>query len=270
LTVPWIEIFRSVGLEVERAVAPLTGTARAKEAMGRGAGGDGTVFVDKVAEDIVIKHLERTHAAGARFTLLSEELGERPFGDTGTIVLVDPVDGSLNAKQGFPYYAITLALVRGDTIGDTAIGYIRNLANGDEFYAIRGQGTWFHGQPLRPEPVTLAGHEISVLQLEAPEPGQAVRRVTGLLEHTRKLRILGSVALNLCYTATGGFALLVAPLGVRSFDCAGALLVIEEAGGTATTLEGRSLAGESVRLDNRVTILASMSPAVHAFARTLL
>ncbi len=270
MTIPWIEIFRAVGLEVERAVAPLTGTARAKEAMGRGAGGDGTVFVDKVAEDIVVRHLERAHATGARFTLLSEELGERAFGDAGTVVLVDPVDGSLNAKQGFPYYAITLALVHGDTIGGTAIGYVRNLANGDEFYALRRQGAWFQGRPLKPEPVALAGDRISVLQLEAPQPARAVQRVTGLLERTRKLRILGSVALNLCYTATGGFALMAAPLGVRSFDCAGALLVLEEAGGTATTLEGRSLAGESVRLDNRVTILASMSARVHAFARTLL
>ncbi len=266
----WIETFRAIGDEVERAVAPLTGTARAKQALGRGAGGDGTVYIDKVAEDIVVRHLERAHAGGARFALWSEELGERDFGDQGTIVLVDPVDGSLNAKQGFPYYAISLALVRGATIGATEIGYVRNLANGDEFHATRGEGAWFHGAPLKPERVALEGDRIPIVQLEAPRPAAAFERAARLLARARKLRILGSVALNLCYTATGGFALMVAPLEVRSFDCAGALRILEEAGGVATTVEGGSLAGESVRLDHHFTILASMSPDVHALARTLL
>ncbi len=270
MTPPWVEIFQAIGGEVEAAVAPLTGTARAKEALGRGAGGDGTVFVDKVAEDIVVQRLERAHEEGARFTLLSEELGERAFGDPRTIVLVDPVDGSLNAKQGFPYYAISLALVQGDTIGETAIGYVRNLANGDEFHATRGGGAWFHGRPLQPEPVTVEGGRIGVVQLEAPHPARAVLRVARLLDRTRKLRILGSVALDLCYTATGGFGLMVAPLPVRSFDCAGALRILEEAGGMATTVDGAPLGDESVRLNNHLTILASMSKEVHALARSLL
>lgn len=266
----WVEAFRAIGEEVELAIAPLVGTARAKQALGRGAGGDGTVYVDKVAEDVVVRHLERAYRGGERFTMWSEELGKREFGDPGTIVLVDPVDGSLNAKQGFPYYSISLALVRGETIGATEVGYVRNLATGDEFHATRGQGAWFQGAPLRPAPVALDGDRIPVVQLEAPRPAAAFERAARLLRQARKLRILGSVALNLCYTATGGFALMVAPLEVRSFDCAGALRILEEAGGLATTLEGHSLAGESVRLDHHFTILASMSPDVHALAVTLL
>jgi myo-inositol-1(or 4)-monophosphatase len=270
VSVPWLETFQAIGAEVEAAVAPLTGTARAKQVMGRGAGGDGTVYIDKLAEDIVVRHLEGVHGQGARFTLLSEELGERDFGDPETIVLVDPVDGSLNAKQGFPYYSITLALVQGGTIGGTEIGYVRNLANGGEFHARRGGGAWFDGRALEPAPVALDRDKFGVVQLEAPQPAEAFRRVERLLTRTRRLRILGSVALDLCYTATGGFALLVAPLSVRSFDCAGALLILEEAGGIATSVSGQPLSQESVRLDHHITILASMSQEVHALARTLL
>lgn len=266
----WVETFRAIGEEVETAIAPLIGTARAKQALGRGAGGDGTVYVDKVAEDVVVRHLERASQAGERFTLWSEELGERDFGDPETIVLVDPVDGSLNAKQGFPYYAISLALVRGETIGGTEIGYVRNLATGDEFHATRGQGAWFQGAPLKPEPVALEGDRIPVVQLEAPRPAAALERAVRLLARARKLRVLGSVALSLCHTATGGFALMVAPLAVRSFDCAGALRILEEAGGVATTVDGHPLTQESVRLDHQFTILASMSRDVHALAITLL
>jgi fructose-1,6-bisphosphatase/inositol monophosphatase family enzyme len=83
------------------------------------------------------------------------------------------------------------------------------------------------------------------------------------------VRQLGSAALNLCHTAVGGVALQATPAPVRAFDLAGPLLILREAGGVATDYDGRSLEDVSVRLDSKTTLLASLSPEVHAFARRL-
>jgi fructose-1,6-bisphosphatase/inositol monophosphatase family enzyme len=65
-------------------------------------------------------------------------------------------------------------------------------------------------------------------------------------------------------------ALQVTPARVRSFDLAGPLLILREAGGIATDYEGRSIDSVSVRLDARTTLLASLSPQIHAYALELL
>ena len=76
--------------------------------------------------------------------------------------------------------------------------------------------------------------------------------------------------MNLCHAATGGIALQATPAPVRAFDLAGPLLILREAGGVATDFAGRPLESVSVRLDSRTTLLASLSPAIHAFALELL
>ena len=62
--------------------------------------------------------MRRLEALGGDFTLVSEELGERTFGDGGgTRIVVDPIDGSLNAKRGIPFFSFSLAVADGDDDG---------------------------------------------------------------------------------------------------------------------------------------------------------
>jgi myo-inositol-1(or 4)-monophosphatase len=68
-----------------------------------GAGGDRTMELDRVAESIVLDELRALADRGERFSVLSEEVGLRSFGAPHPLVVVDPVDGSLNAKQGIPF-----------------------------------------------------------------------------------------------------------------------------------------------------------------------
>jgi len=93
-------------------VSGVWGRARARAPEGRGAGGDGTVYIDTLAEEIVLEHLEEEHRRGRHFGLISEEAGEREYGRGGDIVVVDPIDGSHNAKMGIPYFSLTLAASR--------------------------------------------------------------------------------------------------------------------------------------------------------------
>ncbi len=265
----WLPIFRAIAAEIRAAILPLAGTPDGREVVGLGAGGDQTVHLDQLAERIVVRHLEQAYRSGFRFQLISEELGERDFGGE-PLVLADPLDGSFNAKMGLPYYSVVLAVTEGDRFADVRLGYVQNLVTGDEFHAIAGAGAFRNGKPLQPAPPPFDGRSIPLVQFDAPSGVEPRERAAPIFARAEKVRQLGSAALNLCHTATGGVALQVTPALVRSFDLAGPLLILKEAGGIATDFEGRSIDSVSVLLDARTTLLASLSPRVHAYALELL
>jgi len=266
----WLPIFRAIAAEIRAAVPPLAGTPAGRQVVGRGAGGDQTIYLDQIAEQIVVRHLEQAYRSGLRFQLISEELGDRDFGGSPALVLADPLDGSFNAKMGLPYYAVVLAATEGDRFSEVRLGYVQNLVTGDEFHAIAGGGAFHNGEPLASDPPAFDGRTIPLVQFDAPSGVEPRGRAAPLLARAEKVRQLGSAALNLCHTATGGVALQVTPAPVRSFDLAGPLLILREAGGIATDFEGRSIDSVSVRLDTKTTLLASLSSEVHAYALDLL
>src|SRR5690606_21320803 len=109
------------------------------EVVGRGEGGDSTTAIDRAAEDVVVRELEALAAEGAAFRLVSEELGERLYNGGGTTtVLVDPVDGSLNAKRGLPFHCLSVAVADGTTVGDVRFGAVHDLSSGEAWVAERG------------------------------------------------------------------------------------------------------------------------------------
>jgi myo-inositol-1(or 4)-monophosphatase len=265
----WLPIFRAIAAEIRATIPPLAGTPKGREEVGLGAGGDRTIYLDQLAEEIVVRHLEQAYRSGLRFRLISEELGERDFGGD-LLVLADPLDGSYNAKMGLPYYAVVLAVTQGDRISDVRLGYVQNLVTGDEYHAIAGAGAFRQGEPLRPSPPAFDGRTIPLVQFDAPSGVEPRERAAPIFARAEKVRQLGSAALNLCHTASGGVGLQVTPAPVRSFDLAGPLLVLREAGGIATDYQGCSIDAVSVRLDARTTLLASLSHQIHAYALELL
>ena len=265
----WLPIFRAIAAEIRVAIPPLAGTPGGREEIGLGAGGDRTIVLDQLAEEIVVRHLEQAYRSGLRFRLISEELGERDFGGE-PLVLADPLDGSFNAKMGLPYYAVVLAVTEGDRFSEVQLGYVQNLVTGDEYHAIAGAGAFHHNEPLRPVSPSFDGRSIPLVQFDAPSGVEPRERAAPIFARAEKVRQLGSAALNLCHTASGGVALQVTPAPVRSFDLAGPLLILREAGGIATDFGGGPIDAVSVRLDARTTLLASLSHAIHAYALELL
>lgn len=262
-------MFRSIAAEIQAAIHPLSGSSRGRQVTGVGAGGDHTVYVDSLAEEIAIRHLELAYRSGLRFRLVSEELGDRDFGGK-EVILLDPVDGSLNAKNGIPYYCVILAAAEADRIGDVTLGFVSNLVNGDEFYALRGGGAFRAGAPLEASAAQTTDGRFDLIQIDAPSPQSALEVARPLISNADRLRILGSAGLNLCYTATGAIALQIAPVPVRAFDLAGPLLILAESGGVATDFDGAPLNAVSTSLDSRTTVLASASKVVHDLALSLL
>lgn len=256
---------------VDAAVHTHLGTETGRQPLGVGAGGDRTAMVDRVAEDAVIARCEQLAAQGLRFTLRSEELGDREFGAATPLLLVDPVDGSINAKQGLPYHCTSLALLEGETFADTTVGVVRSLAAPAVYSAVRGEGAWRDGAPLRPLRVELvSAGRIPVLLMEAVLSPPFLAQHGRLLERCGRVRLLGAAALSLCQAAVGAASALVSPAGLRAFDCAAGLLILDEMGATVTDWSGEPVGGVVADFSARLRLVASLSPEVHQTVLSLL
>lgn len=222
--------------------------------------------VDRAAEEVVFSDLTSVAGRGEVFSVLSEESGLRGFGADYPLVLVDPVDGSLNAKQGVPVFGLMLAVLDGPTIDDTFAGSVLNLTTGEAWTAIRKQGAWRGGAPISVIPRE-DRKRFQILGLESSP--RALKLAQPLVEHSNKIRILGSMALSIVHTASGGFDAFCAPMPVRVFDMAASLLILSEAGGVATDLQGNRIGPLKASLDTRTTLLCAPNEGLHAEALAL-
>jgi myo-inositol-1(or 4)-monophosphatase len=248
---------------VRGTVLPLAGTDAGRAQLTIGAGGDRTMELDRAAEADVFAELDQVAASGERFAILSEEAGLRTLGADYPLVLVDPVDGSLNAKQGIPFFGVMLALLDGPEVKDAVAGCVVNLINGDTWTAIRAQGAWRNGGAIKPAPRASDGR-FELVAFESLPTALALAR--GLVQRSGKIRILGSMALAIAHTAAGSFDAFCAPVPVRVFDMAASLLILAEAGGVATDVNGNTLGSIPCRLESRTSLVCAPTPELHAAA----
>ncbi len=262
----WLEIFKSIGKKMGDGIAAILRKEGGTIPLGKGAGGDKTFPVDKWAEDIIITALDQARRDGETFTLISEEMGVRKFGEGGKIVLVDPIDGSNNAKSGIPFFSTSLSLLSGDTLDTLAVGYVINLAAGDEFWALRGKGAYKNGMQIRTSDTPV----ITIVAYEASSPAVDIPRIMPLIAQAKRTRCFGSTALDLSYLAAGAISVFATATASRTFDYAAGMLILKEAGGVITDIDGMSLDRVPAGLGRTVPILASKNSAAHAAALQLL
>ena len=202
---------------------------------GTGAYGTPTQAIDRVAEEAVLRHLEYD---GADLNVLSEEAGFVDRGGSRTLIL-DPVDGTYNAVRGLPMYATSLAVGDG-TLATVTHGLVRDLGHGDTYYAEKGKGAFrnggsLHTRPFRPKESLFSVYLGQNAEAASYDVARAARRV----------RNLGSAALDLCAVASGGFDLYYMNSKVstrlRIMDIAGGVLIVREAGGIVVTPKGEEL-----------------------------
>ncbi|HXR31335.1 MAG TPA: inositol monophosphatase family protein [Solirubrobacterales bacterium] len=196
---------------------------------GVGEGGDRTLAIDRRCEDIVFAELEALAAQGASFVAVSEERGEVEFGEGGTArVVIDPIDGSLNARRTLPSHSLSIAVASGDSMAAVEFGYVYDFGAGEEFTARRGAGARLDGKPIA---VGADGEELELLGMEAAEPERAIPALTELAGRVYRLRVVGSIAITAAYVAAGRFDAMIGLRPCRSVDAAAAQLIVREAGG---------------------------------------
>ena len=208
---------------------------RAVETGDRGEGGDRTLVIDEGAEQAVFAQLDALHAAGHRFTAVSEERGEVDYGGAGRDgirVVIDPIDGSLNAKRLLPHYALSIAVADGPTMADVAFAYVYDFGAGEEWTATRGAGARLDGVPLDPAlPERRAPDgRLELLGIEQADP-RHIAAAGELHDVSRRLRVIGAIAVTLCQVAAARLDGMVSLLNCRAVDAAAAQLIVREAGG---------------------------------------
>jgi myo-inositol-1(or 4)-monophosphatase len=256
----WLGLCRRAAHAAREAVSGLTSTAERSVTHGEGEGGDTTLAVDRYAENAVFGELE---AFGRPLVAVSEERGELALHGGGDVrVVIDPVDGSMNAKRGLPFACVSIAVAGGPRMGDVDVAYVAELDPVRDWWAVRGEGAFLDGERLDP----LAPGTLEVLGLETARPAlvaAASEAIAGL--EARRLRVLGSVAATMCLVAAGRLDAMITLRGVRSVDVAAAQLIVEEAGG-AVALPG----GDALDLALRTRVAAARDAAMADRLRTIL
>ena len=231
----WLVLCRTAATEV-RSLLESAGSIseRAVETGTRGSGGDRTLVIDAGAEEIVFAELARLHAGGLDFVAVSEERGEIDFGGGPLRVVIDPIDGSLNAKRGMPHHALSIAVADGPEMSDVRFGYVYDFGPAEEWWAASGAGAYLNGVRLDPSVGERRGPgdgKLEVLGIESADPRWVAQAADALAASAYRLRALGTIASSLCQVAAGRLDALVSLRACRAVDAAAGQLIVREAGG---------------------------------------
>ena len=264
----WLDVCREAGAAVAGVLEELPTRVEREPEVGTGMGGDETTAIDAAAEAAVVDVLGRVAQRGTPFTLVSEELGERAFGrrDGPLHVVVDPIDGSLNAKRGIPFFALSIAVADGPAMDDVFLAYVRDLATGDEWTAVRGEGARLDGASLvGPGPKD----EIEILAMEATRTDLLADKAAAMVGLAYRTRVLGSLALALCHLAAGRVDGVCSLKGARSVDIAAAQLLVRERGLAIDLPEDGPFEAAALDLVARSRVVAAATPerCAELFAR---
>jgi myo-inositol-1(or 4)-monophosphatase len=264
LSADWLAICRRIVAAQRRVFEGAPGIEARTVYEGVGEGGDRTLAIDRLCEDAVFAELEELAAAGASFLAVSEERGEVRFGSGGgATVVVDPIDGSLNARRTLPSHSLSIAVASGPSMADVEFGYVYDFGAGEEFTARRGAGARLGDGEIR---VAADSARLEVLGIESAEPEWALPVLEALAGKVYRVRVVGSIAITVSYVAAGRFDGMLSLRPCRSVDAAAAQLIVAEAGGEVSFGE-LSPSEAGLDLAARYPITAAAGPGALATIR---
>ncbi len=231
--------------QVERPADPAAWTAKGRN--------DFVTDCDRAAEAIIAEVLL---AGEPGSIVLGEELS--PSGArSGLTWIVDPIDGTTNFVHGFPTFAVSIAA---EADGVLEAGVVLHVEPNRLYHATRGQGAWCDETQLRVSTIASPGFALIGTGYPFKHPEQLAAYLTQfarIAPATAGIRRAGSAALDLCWVAAGVFdgfwELMLAP-----WDMAAGMLLVREAGGRVTDLEGADVGAEH-------SGLVAGNPAIHAW-----
>ena len=270
LDLDWLGLCRRATAGVRTALEAYPSPAERARTTGRGEGGDLALAIDRAAEDAIFVELE---ALGLALTAVSEERGHVAVNGGGPVhVVIDPIDGSLNAKRRLPFHCLSIAVASGPTMEEVEFGYIAELAggagastetSGGEWWAKRGEGAFADGARLSVSERPEDARDFEVLAIESADPRIVAAQAEALAATgAHRLRALGAIALSLCLVAGGRADAMVSLAPCRSVDAAAGQLIVREAGGVVVFPDAQDEGGRtSLDLSMRSRVLAAWRQA---------
>ena len=210
--------------------------------------------VDKASEREITATIAR-RLPGA--SMLGEELTPTALAGKGIVVIADPLDGTTNFLHGYPEYSVSIAIARN---GEVCAGTVLNVARDEEFTARRGAGAFMNGNRIRVSSLREPGRAL----IGTGFPFKSLEKLPAYVEQfslvmrgTAGIRRAGSAALDLSNVACGRFDAFW-ELTLAPWDVAAGLLMVREAGGIVTDLDGNPATVEA-------GAFAAGNPAMHAW-----
>lgn len=258
LDVDWLALCRRATSSLKSVFSRHPSTAERALGTGRGVGGDETLLIDGGAEDAIFAELDALHADGYDFTAISEERGEVIYGDAagGVRVVIDPIDGSLNAKRLIPTYSLSIAVASGETMEDVQFGYVYDFGTDEEYVARLGEGATLGGETLDSEELSRG---LELVGFEAARPGWIAPVAADLEGAVYRIRVVGSIAVTLCYVAAARLDGMLTANTCRSVDAAAGQLIAREAGAFVSIL-GHGGIEAPLDMDARFRMAAARTP----------
>ncbi|MGB3417357.1 MAG: inositol monophosphatase family protein [Mesorhizobium sp.] len=196
--------------------------------------GDYVSQADRKAEDIIFTELSKARPG---YGFLMEERGAVAGDDDQHRWIVDPLDGTTNFLHGIPIFAVSIALERQ---GQLVAGVVYNPAMDELYTAERGGGAFMNDRRLRVAARTKLSDAVigcGVPHLGRPQHGQFLVELRNVMGEVSGIRRLGAASLDLAYVAAGrmdGFW----EVGLSAWDIAAGMLLIREAGGFLSDMDG--------------------------------
>jgi myo-inositol-1(or 4)-monophosphatase len=249
----WLALCRAAVEDVRGVLTELPRRSDREPVVGSGMGGDETTAIDAAAERVILARFEGLDG----LTIVSEEVGV--IGDGPTHVVVDPIDGSLNAKRGIGFFALSIAVASGPTMEDVDFGFVHDFGTEEEWTATRGEGARLDGRLLESQ---LPKEQIEILAFEATRTASVAEKAAAVVDLAYRLRIMGSLALSLCHLAAGRIDAVCSLKPARAVDIAAAQLLVLERGLAIDLPDAAPFAAAPLDVEGRSRVVAAGTPEV--------
>jgi myo-inositol-1(or 4)-monophosphatase len=208
--------------------------------------------IDQRSEDFLTAKIQQKYP---QHSIVGEENGIQRGNSGGLTWYIDPLDGTSNYVHGLPMFSVSIAFSRQ---GKTELGVVYDPMMDECFSAQRGRGAFLNERPIHTSQVQelLQAMLVTGFPYDVHDSHTNIAEFTNFVLTSQAVRRLGSAALDICYVANGrldGYW----EFKMKPWDVAAGILILEEAGGKATLMDGSEL-----QLTPLINVLAA-NPLLH-------
>lgn len=193
-------------------------------------------IADKKAEETLVRDLQK---ARPDYGFILEEGNDIEGRDTSNTWIIDPLDGTTNFLHGIPHFAISIGLVRD---GEPFAGVVYNPVTDEMFWAEKGQGAFLNGRRLRVSAREKMAECLFATGIpflgKKKDNDRYLDRIDKVTSMSSGIRRFGSAALDLAFVAAARYDGYWED-GLQSWDIAAGIVLVREAGGFVTDIDGK-------------------------------